>query len=85
MRWRIPPVTEPWLSEWYGFAIKSDGKPVAALEYQAYEPMAPGVPQISADIRTYWPGIVNRVDLSSNYGNWGNRFAAVGLHRSGGV
>ncbi len=35
---------------------QTDGKPVVALEYQAYEPMALNVfRQIAADIRNQWP------------------------------
>ena len=37
---------------------QTDGKPVVALEYQAYEPMALQVfRQIAADIRTTWPDV----------------------------
>ncbi|MBD2458220.1 molybdenum cofactor biosynthesis protein MoaE [Nostoc sp. FACHB-87] len=36
----------------------TDGQPVVALEYQAYEPMAMRVfYQIAADIRTFWPDV----------------------------
>jgi molybdopterin synthase catalytic subunit len=47
---------------------QTDGKPVVALEYQAYEPMAVQVfRQISADIRTYWTD-VNRVVIHHRIG-----------------
>jgi len=37
---------------------QTDGKPVAALEYQAYEPMAMQVfRQIAADLRKNWPAV----------------------------
>ena len=37
---------------------QTDGKPVVALEYQAYEPMALQVfRQIATDIRTTWPDV----------------------------
>lgn len=37
---------------------QTDGKPVVALEYQAYEPMAVRVfSQISAEIRKLWPDV----------------------------
>ncbi|MFN6568539.1 molybdenum cofactor biosynthesis protein MoaE [Dendronalium sp. ChiSLP03b] len=37
---------------------QTDGQPVVALEYQAYEPMALRVfYQIAADIRSLWPGV----------------------------
>ena len=37
---------------------QTDGKPVVALEYQAYEPMALQVfRQIAADIRQQWPDV----------------------------
>ncbi len=41
---------------------QTDGQPVIALEYQAYEPMAAQVfKQIAADIRTRWPDITHVV------------------------
>jgi molybdopterin synthase catalytic subunit len=37
---------------------QTDGRPVIALEYQAYEPMALKVfSQIAAEIRTHWPEV----------------------------
>ncbi|MGM3306426.1 molybdenum cofactor biosynthesis protein MoaE [Anabaena sp. WFMT] len=47
---------------------QTDGKPVVALEYQAYEPMALQVfYQIAADIRCQWPD-VNRVVICHRIG-----------------
>lgn len=47
---------------------QTDGKPVVALEYQAYEPMALQVfRQIAADIRNNWPD-VNRVVIHHRIG-----------------
>ncbi|MBD2255041.1 molybdenum cofactor biosynthesis protein MoaE [Nostoc parmelioides] len=47
---------------------QTDGKPVVALEYQAYEPMALRVfHQIAADIRSTWPA-VNRVVIHHRIG-----------------
>ena len=47
---------------------QTDGKPVVALEYQAYEPMAVQVfCQIAADIRNSWPD-VNRVVIHHRIG-----------------
>ncbi|ABA24351.1 molybdopterin synthase subunit MoaE [Trichormus variabilis ATCC 29413] len=47
---------------------QTDGKPVLALEYQAYEPMALRVfYQIAADIRSAWPA-VNRVVIHHRIG-----------------
>ena len=47
---------------------QTDGKPVVALEYQAYEPMAVQVfRQIAADIRQSWPD-VNRVVIHHRIG-----------------
>ncbi len=47
---------------------QTDGKPVIALEYQAYEPMAMRVfYQIAADIRQKW-SIVNRVVIYHRIG-----------------
>lgn len=47
---------------------QTDGKPVVALEYQAYEPMALRVFwQIAADIRSLWPDI-NRVVIHHRIG-----------------
>ncbi|AFY34287.1 molybdenum cofactor biosynthesis protein MoaE [Calothrix sp. PCC 7507] len=47
---------------------QTDGKPVVALEYQAYEPMALRVFwQIAADIRSLWPD-VNRVAIYHRIG-----------------
>ncbi|MBW4682760.1 MAG: molybdenum cofactor biosynthesis protein MoaE [Microcoleus vaginatus WJT46-NPBG5] len=47
---------------------KTDGKPVVALEYQAYEPMAVRVfQQIAAEIRKTWPD-VNRVVIHHRTG-----------------
>ena len=47
---------------------KTDGKPVVALEYQAYEPMAVRVfQQIAAEIRKTWPD-VNRVAIHHRTG-----------------
>ncbi len=47
---------------------QTDGKPVVALEYQAYEPMALQVfRQIAADIRHNWPD-VNRVVIHHRVG-----------------
>lgn len=47
---------------------KTDGKPVVALEYQAYEPMGLQVfGQITADIRKRWPD-VNRVVIHHRIG-----------------
>lgn len=47
---------------------QTDGKPVVALEYQAYEPMALQVfRQITADIRNRWPD-VNRVVIYHRIG-----------------
>jgi molybdopterin synthase catalytic subunit len=46
----------------------TDGKPVVALEYQAYEPMAVQVfTSIAADIRTTWAD-VNRVAIHHRIG-----------------
>ncbi|MBD2440240.1 molybdenum cofactor biosynthesis protein MoaE [Nostoc sp. FACHB-110] len=46
----------------------TDGQPVVALEYQAYEPMALRVfYQIAADIRTFWPD-VRRVAIHHRVG-----------------
>ncbi|MCG6134992.1 MAG: molybdenum cofactor biosynthesis protein MoaE [Nostoc sp. LLA-1] len=46
----------------------TDGEPVVALEYQAYEPMALQVfYQIAADIRSLWPD-VNRVVIHHRIG-----------------
>lgn len=47
---------------------QTDGKPVACLEYQAYEPMARQVfYSIAANIRTDWPD-VNRVVIHHRVG-----------------
>lgn len=47
---------------------QTDGKPVVALEYQAYEPMALQVfYQIASDIRDSWPD-VNRVVIHHRVG-----------------
>ncbi|NJM71113.1 MAG: molybdenum cofactor biosynthesis protein MoaE [Scytonema sp. RU_4_4] len=47
---------------------QTDGKPVIALEYQAYEPMAMRVfYQIAADIRQQW-SVVNRVIIYHRVG-----------------
>ena len=47
---------------------QTDGKPVVALEYQAYEPMAVQVfCQIAGDIRNSWPD-VNRVVIHHRIG-----------------
>jgi molybdopterin synthase catalytic subunit len=47
---------------------QTDGQPVVALEYQAYEPMALRVFwQIAADIRSLWPD-VNRVVIHHRIG-----------------
>jgi molybdopterin synthase catalytic subunit len=47
---------------------QTDGKPVVALEYQAYEPMAVQVfTSIAADIRHRWPD-VNRVAIHHRVG-----------------
>jgi molybdopterin synthase catalytic subunit len=47
---------------------QTDGKPVVALEYQAYEPMALRIFwQIAADIRSLWPDI-NRVVIHHRIG-----------------
>ncbi|MDY6807312.1 MAG: molybdenum cofactor biosynthesis protein MoaE [Cyanobacteriota bacterium] len=47
---------------------RTDGKPVVALEYQAYQPMAMRVfQQIAADIRDRWPD-VNRVVIHHRIG-----------------
>lgn len=47
---------------------QTDGKPVVALEYQAYEPMALQVfRQIAVDIRKSWPD-VNRVVIHHRIG-----------------
>ncbi|MBD2312841.1 molybdenum cofactor biosynthesis protein MoaE [Desertifilum sp. FACHB-1129] len=47
---------------------QTDGKPVVALAYQAYEPMAIEVfRQIAAQIRTTWPD-VNRVVIHHRVG-----------------
>ncbi|WP_414564964.1 MULTISPECIES: molybdenum cofactor biosynthesis protein MoaE [unclassified Anabaena] len=47
---------------------QTDGEPVVALEYQAYEPMALQVfYQIAADIRSLWPD-VNRVVIYHRIG-----------------
>jgi molybdopterin synthase catalytic subunit len=47
---------------------QTDGQPVVALEYQAYEPMALRVfYQIAADIRQQWSG-VNRVVIHHRVG-----------------
>jgi molybdopterin synthase catalytic subunit len=47
---------------------QTNGKPVVALEYQAYEPMAMRVfYQIAADIRSNWPD-VNRVVIHHRIG-----------------
>ncbi|GAB1542666.1 molybdenum cofactor biosynthesis protein MoaE [Scytonema sp. NUACC21] len=47
---------------------QTNGQPVVALEYQAYEPMALRVfYQIAADIRSSWP-IVNRVVIHHRIG-----------------
>lgn len=47
---------------------QTDGKPVVALEYQAYEPMAVQVfISIAADIRRIWPD-VNRVVIHHRTG-----------------
>ena len=47
---------------------QTDGKPVVALEYQAYEPMALQVfRQIATDIRTKWQN-VNRVVIHHRIG-----------------
>ena len=47
---------------------QTDGKPVVALEYQAYEPMALNVfRQIAADMRNQWPD-VNRVVIHHRTG-----------------
>jgi molybdopterin synthase catalytic subunit len=41
---------------------QTDGKPVVALEYQAYEPMAIAVfQQIAAEIRQLWPQVTHVV------------------------
>lgn len=66
---------------------QTDGKPVVALEYQAYEPMAMQVfQQIAADIRKNWSG-VNRVVIHHRIGRLGigqiSVLVAVGCpHRS---
>ncbi|MFB2919111.1 MULTISPECIES: molybdenum cofactor biosynthesis protein MoaE [Aerosakkonema] len=50
---------------------QTDGKPVVALEYQAYEPMALQIfRQIAADIRKTWPD-VNRVAIHHRIGRLG--------------
>jgi molybdopterin synthase catalytic subunit len=47
---------------------QTDGKPVVALEYQAYEPMALQVfYQIATDVRNSWPDI-NRVVIHHRIG-----------------
>jgi molybdopterin synthase catalytic subunit len=47
---------------------QTEGRPVVALEYQAYEPMAVKVfEQIAAEIRTQWPE-VNRVVMHHRTG-----------------
>ena len=47
---------------------QTDGKPVVALEYQAYEPMALQVfYQIASDVRNSWPD-VNRVVIHHRVG-----------------
>lgn len=47
---------------------QTDGKPVVALEYQAYEPMAVQVfASIAADIRQKWPD-VNRIVIHHRTG-----------------
>ena len=47
---------------------QTDGKPVVALEYQAYQPMALKVfEQIAAEIRRQWPD-VNRVIIHHRVG-----------------
>ncbi|NES95622.1 MAG: molybdenum cofactor biosynthesis protein MoaE [Desertifilum sp. SIO1I2] len=47
---------------------QTDGKPVVALDYQAYEPMALEVfRQIATQIRTTWPD-VNRVAIHHRVG-----------------
>jgi molybdopterin synthase catalytic subunit len=47
---------------------RTDGRPVAFLEYQAYEPMAIEVfRQIAADIRTSWPD-TNRIVIHHRIG-----------------
>ncbi|HIK28236.1 MAG: molybdenum cofactor biosynthesis protein MoaE [Oscillatoriaceae bacterium SKW80] len=47
---------------------QTNGLPVVALEYQAYEPMAMRVfAQIASEIRTYWPD-VNRVVIHHRIG-----------------
>ncbi|MEL6158201.1 MAG: molybdenum cofactor biosynthesis protein MoaE [Cyanobacteria bacterium J06554_11] len=41
---------------------QTDGEPVVALEYQAYEPMAIAIfKQIAAEIRKHWPDITHVV------------------------
>ena len=48
---------------------QTDGQPVVALQYQAYEPMALKVfEQISIEIRTQWPA-VNRVVIHHRTGH----------------
>ena len=50
---------------------QTEGKPVVALEYQAYEPMATRVfEQIAAEIRTTWPQ-VSRVVIHHRIGRLG--------------
>ncbi|MCL1464509.1 molybdenum cofactor biosynthesis protein MoaE [Argonema galeatum] len=50
---------------------QTDGKPVVALEYQAYEPMAVQVfRQIAADLRKTWQD-VNRVTIHHRIGRLG--------------
>lgn len=50
---------------------QTEGKPVVALEYQAYEPMARRVfEQIAAEIRTTWPQ-VSRVVIHHRIGRLG--------------
>ncbi len=50
---------------------QTDGKPVVALEYQAYEPMAVQVfRQIAADLRKTWQD-VNRVAIHHRIGRLG--------------
>jgi molybdopterin synthase catalytic subunit len=47
---------------------ETDGKPVVALDYQAYEPMAIVIfQQIAAQIRQRWP-VVNRVVIHHRIG-----------------
>lgn len=66
---------------------QTDGKPVIALEYQAYEPMAIEIfRQIAADIRQNWPD-VNRVAIHHRIGRLGigeiSVLVAIGCpHRS---